>query len=365
MIIDRYLIKEVLSTLIGVAIVLLMIAISGQLASLFAKVVEGILTVDTVLTMLWYKVIVTMVFILPLSLYLGILLAFSRLYKDSEMVVLVACGMGKFRILRSVLGLAIFIAIVQAAITLVVAPWAEVRSQLIYAEVESQSDVKGIIPGRFKELQDGSGVIYVQESNDDKTQIKNVFVQQRSGNTLSIISSQSGRQFTDKESGDRFLVLNKGSRYENHRDKQNYAVIDFEEHGIRIQERDPASIRYKHKSTPTIDLYRSEKLGDKAELQSRISYAILCVILTLLAVPLSKTSPRQGRYSKLAIALLLYITYTNLLNVARAWLTKGDISPMVGMWWVHGLMLCIGLFLLFKQSGFKHIFKKHTTEPVS
>lgn len=358
MIIDRYLIKEVLTTLIGVAIVLLMIAVSGQLASLFAKVVEGILTVDTVLTMLWYKVIVTLAFILPLSLYLGILLAFSRLYKDSEMVVLVACGMGKFRVLRSVLGLAIFVAIVQASISLVIAPWIEVRTQQIYAEVESESDVKGIIPGRFKELQDGVGVIYVQEANEDKTKISNIFVQQREENALSIISSESGRQYTDKETGDRFIVLNNGSRFESQANEKNYSIIKFEEHGIRIKERDASAIHYKHKSTPSLVLYHSNKPGDQAELQSRISSAILCIVLALLAVPLSKTSPRQGRYSKLAIALLLYITYTNLLNVARAWLTKGDIPPLVGLWWVHGIMLSIGLFMLFRQSGFKHLFKK-------
>jgi len=349
----------------GVALVLLMIAISGQLASLFGKVVEGILTVDTVLSMLWLKVLATLVFILPLSLYLGILLAFSRLYKDSEMVVLAACGMGKFRILRAVLGLAIFMMILQAALTLIIAPWAEVRSQQIYAEVEAQSDVKGIVPGRFKELQEGIGVLYVQEANEERTKIKNLFVQEYDQNTMAVISSSSGRQYVDDETGDRFVVLEDGSRYEGRPGKDNYAIIKFEEHGVRVKERDAAAIRYKHKSTPTADLYRSNKPGDTAELQSRISSAILCFVLTLLAVPLSRTSPRQGRYAKLAIALLLYITYTNLLNVARAWLTKGDISPVVGLWWVHLIMIGIGLVMLFKQSGFKYMFKKNMSDPAT
>ncbi len=359
MIIDRYLIKEVVLTLLGVALVLLMIAVSGQLASLFAKVVEGILTVDTVLSMLWLKILVTLVFILPLSLYLGILLAFSRLYKDSEMVVLTACGMGKFRILRAVLGLAIFMALLQAALTLVIAPWAEVRTQQIYAEVEAQSDVKGIVPGRFKELQDGVGVLYVQEANEERTRIKNLFVQQYQQNNMAVISAAGGRQYVDKETGDRFVVLENGSRYEGQPNKGNYAIIKFDEHGVRIKERDVASIRYKHYSIPTIDLYKSNKPGDTAELQSRISSAILVFVLTLLAVPLSRTSPRQGRYAKLAIALLLYITYTNLLNVARAWLTRGELPPIVGLWWVHIVMIIVGLVLMFKQTGFKYLMQHY------
>ncbi|MBN4080521.1 LPS export ABC transporter permease LptF [Beggiatoa alba] len=358
MIIDRYLIKEVLLTSLGVALILLMIAVSGQLASLFGKVVEGILTVDTVLAMLWFKVIVTLVFILPLSLYLGILLAFSRLYKDSEMVVLSACGMGKFRILRAVLGMAIIVAALEGAITLVIAPWAEVRSQEIYAEVEAQSDLKGIIPGRFKALQGGAGVLYVQDANEDKTRIDNLFVQQSTGNHLSIISSESGRQHIDNETGDHFIVLLNGNRYEGQPGQDNFAIIKFEEHGIRVQERDAAAIHYKHKSIPSSVLYQSDKPGDIAELQSRISSVILCIVLTLLAVPLSRTSPRQGRYSKLAIALLLYITYTNLLNVARAWLVKEELSPVVGLWWVHAIMILVALVLLFQQTGFKYLFRK-------
>lgn len=358
MIIDRYLIKEVLATMFGVALVLLLIAVSGQLASLFAKVVEGILTVDTVISVLWLKVITTLVFILPLSLYLGLLLAFSRLYQDSEMVVLAACGMGKFRVLRAVLGLAVFIGLLQGALALVIAPWAEVRTQQIYAEVEAKSDVKGIIPGRFKELQDGGGVLYVQDANEDKTKIKNLFVQQRINSNLTVISSESGRQYVDPETKEQFVVLLNGSRYEGKPGDESFAIINFEEHGVKVKDRDAAAIRYKHKSTPTLDLFHSLKSGDTAELQSRISSAILCIVLTLLAVPLSRTSPRQGRYAKLAIALLLYIIYTNLLNVARAWLTKGDISPIVGLWWVHVIMIIIGLTMMFKQTGFKYWFNK-------
>ena len=358
MIIDRYLMKEVLVTMSGVALVLLLIAVSGQLAGLFGKVVEGLLTVETVISVLWLKVVITLVFILPLSLYLGILLAFSRLYQDSEMVVLTACGMGKFRVLRAILGMAIFIALVQGTLSLVVAPWAEVRTQRIYAEVEAQSDVKGIIPGRFKELQDGGGVLYVQEANEDKTKIKNLFVQQLMERNLTVISSESGRQYTDPETKGQFVVLLNGSRYEGQPGDDGYAIINFEEHGVKVKDRDAVVIRYKHKSTSTMTLYQSTNQGDKAELQSRISSVILCIVLTLLAVPLSRTSPRQGRYAKLAIALLLYIIYTNLLNVARAWLTKGDISPIVGLWWVHAIMIAIGLMMMFKQTGFRHLFNK-------
>jgi len=356
-IIDRYLIKEVLMTFLGVVFILLMIALSGQLASLFSKVVEGTLTVDAVLTMFGLKLIVTLAQVLPLSFFLGILLAFSRLYNDSEMVVLTACGMGQFRVLRSILGLAIVIALLEGAVTLVIAPWAEVHTQKIYAEVAAQSDVDAIIPGRFKEIDDG-GIIYIEGENQEKTLMDNLFVQQNTDGKKAIISAASGRQYIDADTGDKFVVLNNGSRYEGKPGQLNFAIIKFKEYGVRIKEKDVAPIRYKHYSSPTLELYRSKNIGDKAELQSRISSILLCIVLALIAVPLSRTSPRQGRYAKLAIALLLYITYTNLLNVARAWIIKGDISTQMGLWWVHAIMIIISLLMLFQQTGFKHYFQK-------
>lgn len=358
MIIDRYLIREVATTLLGVTLVLTLISVTGQLASIFAQVASGALLVDTVLIMMWLEVISAMVFILPLSLYLAILLAFSRLYADSEMVILTACGMGKFRVLRAVLGLAIFFTIIQLSVSLIFAPWAEERIQEITAKVEASSDVKGLIPGRFNEMGEGIGVIYVQELDDEKKHLKNVFVQQHSQGSLSIISSASGFQKMDEKTGDKFILLDNGYRYEGRPGQKDYAIISFAQHGIRIGEHNATRFRRKDKSIPTKILWRSKNNGEKAELQARISSALLSLVLTLLAVPLSRTSPRQGRYSKLAIALLIYITYTNLLNVARAWLAKGDISPELGLWWVHVVMAAVGLYLLARQSGIKHMFRK-------
>ena len=345
-------------TLLGVSLVLVLIALSAQLVDLFGKVAAGVLRTDTVITMLGLKTISTMVFILPLSLYLGVLLAFSRLYKDSEMVVLAACGIGSIRALRAVLGLAIFFTIIQGFFTLVLAPWAEQRVQTITAEIEAASDVKGLIPGRFKDLQAGKGVIYVQNANEDRTRIENLFIQQYENNKSAIITSQSGFQMTDQKTGDKFVVLENGNRYEGHPGHKEFAIIQFEQHGVRINKQAVNVLRLKHKATPTVSLIASEKPGDKAEFQGRVSSALLCIMLTIFAVPLSRTSARQGRYGKLAIALLIYITYTNLLNVARAWVTKGDVSPEFGMWWVHILMFAVSMVLLLRQTGFRHLFGK-------
>ena len=88
-------------------------------------------------------------------------------------------------------------------------------------------------------------------------------------------------------------------------------------------------------------------LRNKAELQWRISLPILVFIVTLMAVPLSRVNPRQGRYLKLLPAILLYMAYLTILIAARGALEKGKLPMALGLWWVHALFLLIGLGLLY------------------
>lgn len=358
MIVDRYLAKEVFYTLLGVTLVLMLISVSVRLVGLFGKVASGVLQVDTVLILLGLKSISTLVFILPLALYLAILLAFSRLHRDSEMTALAAGGMGPAFALRPVMALAVVFAIVAGAISLLFAPWAEGISRGMMKQMETASDLKGITAGRFKEISKGVGVMYVEELNEDKTVLQHVFVQKLQDGKQSIISSLSGYQYTDEKTGDRFMVLENGTRYEGNPGDENYTIINFKKHGVRIREQGAFAVTQHGRATPTKELWGSKNSYEIAELQWRISAILFCFTLSFLAIPLSRTSQRQGRYSKLALALLIYIIYTNLINVARAWLNKGEISPLIGLWWVHGLMMVLAIVLLLQQSGVRHLFSK-------
>jgi lipopolysaccharide export system permease protein len=88
-----------------------------------------------------------------------------------------------------------------------------------------------------------------------------------------------------------------------------------------------------------------------AEWHFRLGVPMATLILAILAVPLSRSQPRQGRYGKLAIGLLVFIIYFNLMSAGKAWLEQGTVSPMIGIWWVHALMLSIALILLSLQNG--------------
>lgn len=351
-IISRYLIKEIVITLAGVATVLFLIFISGQLVTLYGMAASGNLQVKSILIALGLQSIANMVFVLPLSFYLAILLAFSRLYRDNEMVVLQACGISQWRVLRSVMLLAVLFSLLVSYLSLYLVPWAESETELVYKKSEQRGTLESLSSGRFKELPKGEGVVYVQEYDSKALRMKKIFVQNRYKQQDAVITAASGYRRFDDKTGDQFLILEDGYRYDAQTKTTQAAVIQFERHGVRIDEEQAKPLgELRQRSMPTVELLKRGSGPDQAEFQWRVSTALFCVVLAMLGIPLSRTSPRQGRYAKLALALLIYIIYTNLLNVSRAWLNKNAIDVWIGMWWVHllGLLVALSFFVQWKQ----------------
>ena len=359
MIIDRYLAKEILLTLVGVAVVLLLIFLSARLVGTLAEAASGALPVNQILVLLALRNISNLEMVLPLSLYLGTILALSRMYMDNEMTALSACGVGGGRLLRTVLIFSVFVGAFTAFVSIYASPWAESQIERILERAASAADVAAASPGNFRELRGGSGVFYVQELSADKHQLQNVFVQVESGADSSVVSAASGRQYTDPKTGVRYLELENGYRYEGQPGRDNYTVVEFARHGLQLRDRPPGPATLKQKATPTLQLWRSGVLDNLAEVQWRVSMGLWVIVLGVIAVPLSYTSPRQGRYARMFSAMLIFLIYSNFLNVARSWLEKGQVPPALGLWWVHGVMLLVAVVLWQIRGGSGLALRRH------
>ena len=76
----------------------------------------------------------------------------------------------------------------------------------------------------------------------------------------------------------------------------------------------------------------------------------MALVLTLIAVPLSKLRPRQGRYARVGFAIVVYVIYSNLFSASKIWVEKSDVPPAIGVWWVHAVALGLGLYLLMRDA---------------
>jgi len=361
-IIERYLFKEILQTFLAVTGILLVIYISNRFIRFLSEADAGTLATDAVLQLLLLKSVNAMVLILPLALYLAIMLALGRLYKDSEMTALAACGIGPARLLKNILIFSVIFAAGVAAVSWYVAPWAEEKSSQLLDQAEAIADLKGVAAGNFKEVNDGSLVFYIEDLSKDQSEMNNIFIHSEKDGKQGIISAPIARHRIDPKTGDRFVVLMDGYRYEGTPGNADFKILQYKEHAIRVEEKAVVPSQRKLAATPTATLWESDALADKAEIQWRMAMPVATVLLTLLAVPLSRTNPRQGRYAKLFAGILVYVIYSNLLGVGRAWLERGVMPAELGLWWVHGLLMMGVIFFIVQQSGIRwviaNIFRK-------
>ncbi len=359
MIINRYIFREIAGVWLAITLVLLLILAGNQLVSLFNAVVEGNLIGKQVLALLALTLIDKLALLLPFAFFIAILVALGRMHKDSEMIALAACGIGIGWLLKSITVLAIVLAVVTGSLSLLLSPWAEYKIQRLKDEAKSVTEIGGIPVGTFRSFSTdtGEGVFYVEKVDPKRGQLKEVFVQIPGEQPLqqNVIAAKSGYQHIDDKTGQRYLILVNGTRYEGVPGQANFRIIQFEQHAVRIDTRhsyrDP-----RLRAIPSSQLVGSDNLEEIAELQWRLAIPFSVIPLALLAVPLSRTSPRQGRYSRLFSAILIYIIYANMLGVARTWLEKGETPQLLGLWWVHGLMLLYVAFEIGRQSGIKWRF---------
>ncbi len=359
MIIDRYIFREITGVWLAITLVLLLIFAGNQLVMLFNAVVAGDLIGKQVLIMLALTLVNNLALLLPFAFFIAILVALGRMHKDSEMIALAACGIGIGRLLKSITVFAIVLAVITGSLSLLLSPWAEYKMQRLMDEAKSVTEIGGIPVGTFRSFSTdaGEGVFYVEKVDPEQGRLKEVFVQMPGEQPLqqNVIAAEGGYQHIDGETGQRYLILVNGTRYEGIPGQANFRIIQFEQHAVRIDTqhsyRDP-----RLRAIPSSELFGSDSLKEVAELQWRLAIPFSVIPLALLAVPLSRTSPRQGRYSRLFSAILIYIIYANMLGVARTWLEKGETPQVLGLWWVHGLMLLYVAFEVGRQSGIRWRF---------
>ena len=353
-IVSRYLTREVGAALFAVTLVLLGVLLSTRLIRYLAAAASGEIPVNMIMTLLGYRVVRHMSLILPASYFLGIVLALGRLYRDSEMAALAATGFGPRELYRALMGVALPLTALVAVLSFWAGPWAAHRSDLLEAKAKQNVDIRALRAGRFLHSQRANGMFYVEHIDQAHTRLRDVFVETVQKGKHILIAAKSARLEDDAESGARYLVFLDGYRYQGVPGQGNWQVVRFKRHGILIRE--PAVTHYNpsHDAIPTSVLLKTKKPEQKAELQWRFAMPIMTLVLMLIAVPLSRSSPRDGRYGKMLAAVLVYVAYSNGLTVSRQLVSDGQMPAWVGLWWVHVAAILFGLAWLLKQYGWPH-----------
>ncbi len=348
-ILDRYIFREIAVTWLTVTAVLLLILLTQQFARVLGDVAKGRLPRDAAFEVMGLSAIQYSTVLVPVALFLSVMLALGRLYRDSEMPAMMACRVGPGGIYRPLSILLIPLASVVAWIALDASPRAYTTIERIGYEAQREADLASIEAGRFTTFGPDKAVVYGERVAEDRG-LEKVFLQRRlPEGQLEVVVAERGEQVETEDPDTRLLVLRDGRRYEGVPGTAEFRVVEFAEHGIPYRLPSLREPELEPRAMSVADLLRTAGPNERAEFQWRLSIPISTILLAFIAVPLAKSRPRAGRYGRIALGLLVFIIYLNMLNAAKAWIEQGTISPSLGLWWVHGAVLLFGLGLLSAQ----------------
>jgi len=344
-IIIRYLVRETLKSQIAILFILLLIFFCQNLVRVLGDAVDGDVPTNLVLSLLALGVPKMAQLILPLSLFLGLLMTLGRLYTESEITVMHACGLGKRTLIIAAMVLALLTSLVAAANVFWIGPWASSHQDEVIAEAKANPSIAGLAEGQFQPSQDGNAVLFV--GNVKGNTFNNVFLAQLrpNGNQRpSVVVAEHG-QINQMKDGSQVVTLDKGTRFEGTALLRDFRITDFSDYKAVVGHRAVAMDNTQAEQMSMRTLWQSDDQEARAEFHWRLTLVVSVVLMALLVVPLSVVNPRQGRVLSMLPAILLYLIFFLLQTSLRSNAGKGKLDPMLWIWLVNAVYFAIALAL--------------------
>jgi lipopolysaccharide export system permease protein len=351
-ILDRYFMREILQVLLSVLLVLLLILLSNKLTRFLQNAATGEWPTDVVLPMLGLSTVSSLTLVVPMGVFLAVILAVGRFYKDSEMTVMMGCGISQMQLYRPLGIIAVTLAILMGILSFAVIPNTKQAAAYLQDQAEKTSEITGLSPGRFQESKDGRRVIYVEDIDDEAEQVETIFVHSRSKDgTENLLVAETAYQQIEEGTGDTLIVLNNGYRYTGTPGTTNFRITRYQMHWLRADEGEQGALRLEYETKPTWDLLASDHPFDSAEFHWRLAMMISPLLFTLIGLPLGRLGSREGRYGRVMAGVLIYLIYFKALQVGQVLIEKGSLPTWLGLWWVHLGLVAYLAWILYQQNS--------------
>ncbi len=339
LVLDRYLVGEVLRPFAATCLLFVLLFGGYSSARLLSDAVAGRLPMDIVWQLIGLKVVIALEVLLPVAWYLAVVIGFGRLHTDSEIIAMAACGYGEGRAAWTALRLTLLVAAVVVGFSVQLRPWAYRQSYAIEHRAKAQFDINKLEARRFHVGEDY--VVFAEDVDRPSRRLHEVFFSQDLANhKVQVIYARSLTQKELDQNGNPLLVFEDGYAYE--LDFGGRADVTFRFQNLTLGlDGSVEPPGYRSKAAATGQLWRSEDPKDIAELQWRLARPGSSILLTLLAIPLSRTAPRTGRYGRTILAVVVFAVYYNLSGLAKTWVKEGVMGAVPGVWWPDGLLLLL------------------------
>ena len=340
-ILERYILREIILSWLTVTGVLLGIFVINEVAHVLSRAADNQYPHRMVLELIGLGALHNLNIPVSIGLLLGVVLALGRLYHDSEVAAALACGAGPGRIYVPVTVLAIIVAAALVWLSLDVGPRAMARVLDLRRIAYLAGQLSPVAPGQFHRY-GRQTVVYAERANPDGT-LANVFVEYSRGQQVEVALAARARHAIAPDGRSLTITLYDGERFEGVPGESEFRIMRFAEHTIPVQLPQLLQTPVEVDARPTAVLLRSHDREQQAELQWRIALPVMAVVLTLLAVPLSRLNPRQGRYARVWLAGVLYVVYFYLVTLGQSWIERGTLPASYGLWWTHAVIIAAAM----------------------
>ena len=344
-ILDKYLLKEILESSLSVLAIFMIILSSNTMLRLIEEASVGTFPTYLLFPIIFVKITQYSIYIIPISLFFGIIISLGRLYNSTEMAVIASSGLSQVDIARSINKVIVITCIIVGFFSLYLTPAATEYRYKLEHRLNSEEKIEEIKPGRFTSSQNGKATFFVDNDNDNK--LNKIFFNSISAATTTVENSKTATYYTDSESR-RYIILKDGvitellAPY-----KSNIRITKYSEHGVQLGQDLPIYTNNKYDAMGTIQLLSVDEIEASAELQSRFMLPIATLILGFAAIPLSYSSPRKGRYNKIFFGALIYFSYFIMMSIAEKMFLLKVVPIHLGLWWIHFLVI-LALYYVYK-----------------
>jgi lipopolysaccharide export system permease protein len=348
-ILQRYLLREMTVDFIGVTAVIFAILLVNQVGTVLARAATLQYQKEFVLELIALGTAQNVAILLPVGFLLGIVLAFGRLYHDSEMTAAQACGVGVARVATAVWLLALPVAILVLWMNFYLAPRAALAEQNLRSAAVRAGTLAALLPGKFRSLADGRIVIYARAARPDGD-LSDVFVDRNEGQMLETTVARRAHYTVSPDGESETVTLYDGERIEGKPGDNRYRIMHFDEQIVPIRTPQSAAPAPRVDEMSTEQLLASRDPRLQAELQWRLGLPIMTLVFAVLGIPLGRLKPRQGRYAHVWLAILAIAFYAVLAVAGRSWIERSVVPSNLGLWWLHGLFLAVSLGALLQPA---------------
>ena len=326
------------------------IMVTTTLIRLLGRAASNLVATADVLPLIAFAAVNYIPVLLILTVYMTVLVALSRSYRDSEMVIWFASGQPLTAWINPVFRFAApFIGLI-AVVGLFIGPWASQQADIYQRRFEQREDVSRVAPGQFRESVGGNRVFFVESISADQMQVRNVFVTQFIDGRLTVVASTGGRVEVQGDS-QRFLILEDGHRWDGLWGGNGYRLMEFERYGLRLDGGATAKADASNRLMSTMALIADPTPSHLGELIWRVGLPLSGITLTLLAIPLAFVNPRVGQSVNIILAVLIYVTYSNVTSLMQVWVAQGRISFTLALIVTHAAVLAIAGFLFWRRTS--------------